>query len=166
MKGSGIGNMKAVIQRVQEASVEVAGQVVGSIGQGLVVLLGVGVDDTPGDADYLAEKIVQLRIFNDDEGKMNRSLLDVGGGMLAISQFTLYASTRRGRRPSFVDAAPPEKAEPMYMYFIQKVQEKGVPVEKGIFGAMMLVKIFNDGPVTILMDSKDRLKPRRAKEAK
>ncbi|NOX36630.1 MAG: D-tyrosyl-tRNA(Tyr) deacylase [Calditrichaeota bacterium] len=156
--------MKAVVQRVREASVEVDGQVVGAIGHGLVVLLGVGVDDEPADADYLAEKIVQLRIFNDEAGKMNRSLMDVKGGMLAISQFTLYASTRKGRRPSFVDAAPPEKAEPMYEYFIQKVQEKGVPVEKGIFGAMMLVKIFNDGPVTILIDSKDRLKPRRAKE--
>ena len=155
--------MKAVVQRVREASVEVNGRIGGAIGKGLVVLLGIGVEDEPADADYLAEKIVQLRIFNDEAGKMNRSLLEIGGDMLAISQFTLYASTRKGRRPSFVAAAPPNQAEPLYQHFIEKVRETGLKVEQGIFGAMMLVKIFNDGPVTILLDSKDRFKPRRSK---
>ncbi len=153
--------MRAVIQRVTEASVDVDGQEVGAIGLGLVVLLGVNASDTEADADYLADKIVNLRIFNDDEGKMNRSLLDVEGSVLAISQFTLYANTRKGRRPSFVEAAPPEIAEPLYNYFMKQLQARGVRVEKGIFGASMLVKIFNDGPVTIILNSEDRLKPRR-----
>ncbi len=153
--------MKAVIQRVSEASVTVEGKVVGAIGTGLVVLLGVNHSDSQADADYLADKIVNLRIFNDEEGKMNHSLLDVEGKVLAISQFTLYANTRRGRRPSFVEAAPPEIAEPLYEYFMKQLQARGVQVEKGIFGASMLVKIYNDGPVTIILDSADRLKPRR-----
>ncbi len=153
--------MRAVIQRVTEASVTVDGQVVGAIDRGLVILLGIRDGDEPADADYLAEKIVHLRIFNDDDGKMNRSLLDVQGSVLAISQFTLYANTRKGRRPSFVEAAPPERAEPLYEYFMEQLRQRGVRVEKGVFGASMLVKIFNDGPVTIIIDSDDRLKPRR-----
>ena len=156
--------MKAVVQRVQEASVEVDGRPVGAIQQGLVVLLGVAQNDTREDADYLAEKIAGLRIFNDADGKMNLSLRDVQGSVLAISQFTLHANTRKGRRPSFVAAAPPDLAKPLYEYFVQQLREKGIPVAEGIFGAMMLVKIFNDGPVTIIIDSRDRLKPRRGSE--
>ncbi|RMI26798.1 MAG: D-tyrosyl-tRNA(Tyr) deacylase [Calditrichaeota bacterium] len=154
--------MKAVIQRVSEASVEVDGKIVGEIGPGLVILLGVARDDEPADADYLAEKIPHLRIFNDSESKMNLSLVETGGEMLAGSQFTLYASTRKGRRPSFVEAAPPEQGEPLYNYFVEKLRRQNLRVATGIFGAMMRVKIVNDGPVTIIMDSKDRLKPRKA----
>ena len=154
--------MKAVIQRVKEASVEVEGQIVGSIDSGLVVLLGVSGGDKEDDADYLAEKIPQLRIFSDAEDKMNLSLIDVDGQILAISQFTLYGNTRKGRRPSFIEAAPPDLANILYEYFIRKIGEQGIVVEKGIFGAMMLVKIFNDGPVTILLDSNDRHKSRRS----
>ncbi len=153
--------MKAVIQRVSEASVNVEGEVVGEIEQGLVVLLGVNEKDEEADADYLAEKIPNLRIFNDADGKMNLSLLDVGGQLLAISQFTLYANTRKGRRPSFIEAAPPEKADALYKYFMKKIEAQGIAVERGQFGAMMLVKIFNDGPITIIMDSEDRLKSRK-----
>jgi len=156
--------MKAVIQRVREASVEVDGKIVGSIGNGLVILLGVSVEDEKADAEYIADKIPHLRIFNDTEGKMNLSLLDVGGEILCISQFTLYANTRKGRRPSYIQAAPPDKAEPLYEYFMDRLKQQNVKVEKGIFGAMMLVKIFNDGPVTIILDSKDRLIPRRKSE--
>lgn len=154
--------MKAVIQRVSEASVEVDKEVVGSINTGLVVLLGVSREDEKADADYLAEKIPYLRIFNDAEDKMNLSLKNVNGSILAISQFTLLGNTRKGRRPSFIEAAEPESANELYEYFIHKIGEQGVKVEKGIFGAMMLVKIFNDGPVTILLDSSDRLKSRRS----
>jgi len=156
--------MKAVIQRVREASVEVDGKTIGSIGKGVVILLGVSVEDEEADAEYIADKIPHLRIFNDAEGKMNLSLLDVGGEILCISQFTLYANTRKGRRPSYIQAAPPEKAEPLYEYFTDRLKQQNVKVEKGIFGAMMLVKIFNDGPVTIILDSKDRLIPRRKSE--
>lgn len=154
--------MKAVIQRVSEASVEVDGRIIGKIGPGLVILLGVAEDDEEADADYLAEKIVNLRIFNDAEDKMNLSLSDIQGEILAISQFTLYANTRKGRRPSFIKAALPEKAEPLYEYFIKKIEKTGVRVARGIFGAMMTVNIFNEGPVTIIMESKDRFKPRRS----
>lgn len=154
--------MRAVIQRVSEGSVSVEGKIIGEINQGLVILLGVTHDDTREDADYLSEKIANLRIFNDDAGKMNRSLLDVSGAVLAISQFTLYGNTRKGRRPSFVEAAPPEIADPLYEYFMANIREKGVVVEKGQFGAMMQVKIFNDGPVTILLDSQERHQPRRS----
>ncbi|RMF57256.1 MAG: D-tyrosyl-tRNA(Tyr) deacylase [Calditrichaeota bacterium] len=156
--------MKAVIQRVREASVEVDGKVIGEIEKGLVVLLGVGNEDEKADAEYLAEKIANLRIFGDEEDKMNLSIRDVGGGILAISQFTLYASTRKGRRPSFTHAAPPEKAVPLYEYFMECLQKLDIPVSSGEFGAMMLVKIFNDGPVTIIMDSQDRFKPRKGNE--
>ncbi|RMG64773.1 MAG: D-tyrosyl-tRNA(Tyr) deacylase [Calditrichaeota bacterium] len=153
--------MKAVIQRVREASVEVDGETVGSIGLGLVILLGIAQNDSEADADYLAEKIPHLRIFNDEAGKMNLSLKEVGGSVLAISQFTLLADTRKGRRPSFVQAAPPEKAEPLYDYFVHRLESQGVQVACGIFGAMMLVKIFNDGPVTLVLDSADRFRPRK-----
>ena len=151
-----------MIQRVKEASVQVDGKIVGSIDTGLVILLGVSQQDKEEDADYLAEKIPQLRIFNDTEDKMNLSLMDVHGKILAISQFTLYGNTRKGRRPSFIEAASPDLANALYEYFIRKTAEQGVAVEKGIFGAMMLVKIFNDGPVTILLDSNDRHKSRRS----
>jgi D-tyrosyl-tRNA(Tyr) deacylase len=154
--------MKAVIQRVSKANVEVEGKIVGEIGPGLVILLGIAGDDEEADADYLAEKIVNLRIFNDAEEKMNLNLLDVQGELLAISQFTLYANTRKGRRPSFINAALPEKAEPLYQYFIHRIEEYRIKVARGIFGALMMVKIFNQGPVTIIIESKDRLKPRRS----
>ena len=153
--------MRAVIQRVSEASVEVDGKIVGAIGNGLVVLLGIHREDTEEDLDYLVKKIPELRIFEDAEGKMNLSLREVQGEILAISQFTLYANTRKGRRPSFVEAAPPEMAEPMYERFIEKLQTSGIRVQRGVFGAMMLVRIFNQGPVTIILNSEDRLKPRR-----
>jgi D-tyrosyl-tRNA(Tyr) deacylase len=154
--------MKAVIQRVSKANVEVEGKIVGEIGPGLVILLGIAGDDEEADVDYLAEKIVNLRIFNDAEEKMNLNLLDVQGELLAISQFTLYANTRKGRRPSFINAALPEKAEPLYQYFIHRIEEYRIKVARGIFGALMMVKIFNQGPVTIIIESKDRLKPRRS----
>ncbi len=153
--------MRAVIQRVSEASVEVDGKIVGVIGNGLVVLLGIHREDTEEDLDYLVKKIPELRIFEDAEGKMNLSLREVQGEILAISQFTLYANTRKGRRPSFVEAAPPEIAEPLYERFIEKLQTSGIRVQRGVFGAMMLVRIFNQGPVTIILNSEDRLKPRR-----
>jgi D-aminoacyl-tRNA deacylase len=156
--------MKAVIQRVREARVEVNNETVGSIDSGLVILLGVAKEDQEEDADYLAEKIPHLRIFNDKEDKMNLSLMDVKGKILAISQFTLLGNTRKGRRPSFIEAAEPDSANSLYQYFIRKIAEQGVEVEKGVFGAMMLVKIFNDGPVTILFDSSDRLKSRRSSQ--
>lgn len=145
--------MRAVVQRVSEASVTVAGERVGAIGPGAVVLLGVAADDTPDDADYLAGKIVHLRIFEDDAGKMNRSLLDTGGGLLAVSQFTLLADCRRGRRPSFVRAAPPERAETLYGVFVAAAARRGVPVATGRFRATMRVALVNDGPVTILLES-------------
>jgi D-tyrosyl-tRNA(Tyr) deacylase len=147
---------------VTDASVEVDGSIVGEIGNGLVILLGVSREDEKSDADYLAEKIPQLRIFNDPEEKMNLSLADVAGQILAISQFTLLGNTRKGRRPSFIEAAPPDDANELYEYFIRKIAEQGIEVQKGVFGAMMHVKIFNEGPVTILLDSNDRHKSRRA----
>ncbi|HQV34567.1 MAG TPA: D-aminoacyl-tRNA deacylase [Calditrichia bacterium] len=153
--------MKAVIQRVSQAAVTVEGAVVGSIGKGLMILLGVHARDERPDADYLAEKIVHLRIFEDEDGKMNRSLLDCGGEVLAISQFTLYANTRKGRRPSFIEAAPPAMAEELYRYFMEALQKKAVSVKKGVFGANMSVSLVNEGPVTIILDSEDRQQPRR-----
>ena len=146
--------MRAVIQRVSHASVEVEGEVTGEIEEGLLVLLGVARDDTEAEADYLAEKIINLRIFNDEQGKMNRSLLDTGGAMLVVSQFTLYGDARRGRRPSYIDAAGPEKANALYEYFVGQVRSRGVRVETGVFQAMMKVRLTNDGPVTILLDSR------------
>ncbi len=147
--------MRAVIQRVTEASVTIEDEVVGKIGAGLVVLLGVTEGDTSQDAAKLADKIAQLRIFNDADGKFNLSALDVGGEILVISQFTLYANSRRGRRPSFTAAAPPDIAAPLVDEFIGFVSQTGLHVEQGEFGAMMLVKIFNDGPVTIILDTEE-----------
>ncbi|HEY3416377.1 MAG TPA: D-aminoacyl-tRNA deacylase [Armatimonadota bacterium] len=146
--------MRAVVQRVSQAQVRVAGEVVGEVGMGFLVLLGVGQGDTEADADYLAEKIANLRIFEDAEGKMNLSLLDVQGGALVISQFTLYGDARRGRRPSFSDAAPPEEANRLYEYFCEWLAGHGLPVSRGVFQAMMSVSLVNKGPVTLLVDSK------------
>jgi len=145
--------MRALIQRVSEASVVVSKETVGSIGEGLLVLLGVSGTDTEKDADYLAEKAVNLRIFEDVNGKMNLSMLDKGGAMLVVSQFTLYADASRGRRPSFADAARPELANVLYEYFVNRVRSYGVHVETGIFQAMMKVHLVNEGPVTILLES-------------
>jgi len=146
--------MRAVIQRVKEASVSVETEEVGRIDQGILVLLGVGQDDGPGDAIYMAEKVVHLRIFADEQGKMNRSLLDVGGGLLAVSQFTLWGDCRKGRRPSFITAAEPSKAEELYEAFVQHAGSLGVTVATGRFQEMMEVSLVNDGPVTLLLDSK------------
>lgn len=148
--------MRACIQRVSEASVTVAGVVTGQIGRGLVVLLGVGRNDGAAEVDWLAEKIVGLRIFEDDAGKMNRSLAEVGGGMLVVSQFTLYGDARRGRRPSFTDAAPPELAERLYAKFVDKVRRAGIEVATGKFREHMDVSLVNDGPVTIWIDTAER----------
>ena len=146
--------MRAVIQRVTDADVTVEKKITGSIGKGFVVLLGVEDGDTTADADYMVEKITGLRVFEDEEGKMNLSMMDVGGEMLAVSQFTLLGDVRKGKRPSFTKAARPEQAVELYDYFTAKVREKGVKVGEGIFQAEMLVRINNDGPVTILLDSK------------
>ena len=145
--------MRAVVQRVTEGDVTVENQVTGSIGNGFVVLLGVEDTDTEKDAEYLADKITGLRIFEDADDKMNLSLQDVGGEMLVISQFTLLADARKGRRPNFVKAARPEQAKKLYDYFVEKVKAQGIKVGEGIFQAHMLVRIHNDGPVTILLDS-------------
>jgi D-tyrosyl-tRNA(Tyr) deacylase len=146
--------MRAVIQRVQQGSVTVDGEVVGEIGPGLVILLGAGHGDGQAEADRLAAKIANLRIFSDAQGKTNLSILDVGGDALVISQFTLYADCRKGRRPSFVKAAMPDVAEPLVDYFAGQLREAGVErVEKGEFGASMLVEIHNDGPFTIVLDT-------------
>lgn len=147
--------MKAIIQRVRRSSVTIDGTVVGKIGPGLTLLLGVTESDTEKQCDYLAEKAVNLRIFEDDAGKMNRSLLDIGGEMLIISQFTLCADCRKGRRPSFIAAARPEQAVPLYERFIAQVQTQGVQTASGQFGADMLVSIDNDGPVTIILDTEE-----------
>ena len=147
--------MRALLQRVTYASVTVNEQVVGQIGQGLLVLLGVGQDDSEAQVKILADKIVHMRIFGDDEGKMNRSLLDVGGEVLVVSQFTLYADIRRGRRPSFTNAAPPSLAEPLVERFKEAITAYGLRVTDGIFGAHMQVELLNDGPVTIWMDSEE-----------
>lgn len=144
--------MRALIQRVSKASVSVDGEVVGAIDQGVVVLVGVTHGDTEEEAEWLARKIAGLRIFEDREGKMNVGLLDVGGEALVVSQFTLYADASKGRRPSFVDAAPPEVAEPLVEHFAQTLRDHRVPVETGVFGAHMIVEIHNDGPVTILLE--------------
>ena len=146
--------MKAVVQRVKASSVTVDDETIGKIGQGLLVLLGVAQADRPADADFLSEKIVNLRIFEDEQGKMNRSLIDIEGEMLVVSQFTLLGDCRKGRRPSFIDAADPEKANELYEYFVDKVRAKGVPIATGRFRAMMDVALINDGPVTLIVESK------------
>ena len=147
--------MRALLQRVSHASVTVDKQIVGQIGQGLLVLLGIGQQDSEVQVKTLADKIVYLRIFGDDEGKMNRSLLDIGGEVLVISQFTLYADTRRGRRPSFTDAAPPVVAETLVEHFKEALASYGLTVASGIFGAYMTIEIRNEGPVTIWLDSEE-----------
>ncbi len=144
--------MRLVIQRVSSASVTVAGQPVASMGRGLLILIGVGQGDTPAQADWLAEKAAHLRIFEDDEGKTNRSILDVGGEAIVVSQFTLYADARKGRRPSFPDAALPDVASPLVDYFAAQLRAHGVPAQTGQFGAHMQVSLTNDGPMTILLD--------------
>jgi D-tyrosyl-tRNA(Tyr) deacylase len=146
--------MRAVVQRVSEARVEVDEEVVAEIGHGFLTLLGVAEDDTEEDAEWMAEKIVNLRGFEDDEGKLNRSLLDTGGEMLVVSQFTLLGDCRKGRRPSFSHAAPPEKAQDLYLKFAARVKESGVSVQTGRFQAMMDVTLVNQGPVTLLLDSR------------
>ena len=146
--------MRAVVQRVSRAKVTVEGEVTGEIGSGLMVLLGVSEDDTQDDANYLAEKIVSLRIFPDDEGKMNLSLIDVAGKMLIVSQFTLFGDCRKGRRPSFIKAARPEMADSMYQIFVVEVQGRGVQTATGRFQTHMEVELVNDGPVTLLIDSR------------
>jgi D-aminoacyl-tRNA deacylase len=145
--------VRAVVQRVSSASVTVDGRVAGEIGAGLVVLLGVSRTDNPESAAYLAEKIANLRIFSDEAGKMNLSLVDIGGSALVVSQFTLYGDTRGGRRPSFLQAAPPEEASRLYDEFVRSMRALGVAVETGVFQAQMQVGLINDGPVTILLDS-------------
>ena len=145
--------MRAVVQRVSRTKVTVDDEITGEIGRGLLVLLGVAVSDTESDADYLVEKIVNLRIFEDAEDKMNLSLLDIKGELLVVSQFTLYGDTRRGRRPSFIDAAPPDKANQLYEYFVGKARQQVAKVETGRFQAIMDVELVNDGPVTIMLDS-------------
>ena len=148
--------MRAVIQRVREGRVSVEGVTIGRIGPGLVILLGAGPDDDQAEADRLADKIANLRIFADAEGKTNLSVLDVSGEALVISQFTLYADCRKGRRPSFIHAAPPDVAEPLVDYFAGRLRQAGLSrVETGQFGAMMLVEIHNDGPFTIVLDTDD-----------
>ncbi|HJQ34678.1 MAG TPA: D-aminoacyl-tRNA deacylase [Pyrinomonadaceae bacterium] len=146
--------MRAVLQRVTRASVRVEGETVGEIGPGLLVLLGIARDDAEGDERYLLEKVLGLRVFDDAEGRMNLSVVETGGALLVVSQFTLYGDVRRGRRPSWVEAAPPELAEPLYESFVEGARRAGVRVETGSFRRMMEVELVNDGPVTILLDSR------------
>jgi len=146
--------VRAVVQRVSEASVSVDGKVTGSVATGLCVLVGIGHEDTDEDAKWMADKVVELRIFEDEQGKMNRSVVDVGGGVLAISQFTLFGDARKGTRPGFVDAARPEVAQPLYARFCERVRARGLHVGEGVFRATMQVRIVNEGPVTLLLDSK------------
>ena len=153
--------MRALVQRVSRASVTVQGEAVGEIGAGFVVLVGVSRDDVEADADYIVNKVAHLRVFADEQGKFNRSAMDVGAELLLISQFTLHADTRKGRRPSFVDAAPPTLAEPLFDRTVAKFRESGLHVATGMFQAHMMVSLTNDGPVTIMIDSADRERPRR-----
>lgn len=146
--------MRAVVQRVKQSSVNVNGDMVGEIGRGLLVLLGVASDDSTDDADFMVNKIVHLRIFEDENEKMNRSLKEVGGEMLVVSQFTLLGDCRKGRRPSFIHAAKPDRATELYEYFVKKTREQGISVKTGQFRAMMDVALINDGPVTLIVESK------------
>ncbi|MGN7388476.1 D-aminoacyl-tRNA deacylase [Sporosarcina sp. SAFN-015] len=146
--------MKVVLQRARNASVTVDGEVTGSIMKGYVLLVGITHEDTEQDADYVAKKIAGLRLWEDEEGKMNRAIDEVDGEILSVSQFTLYGDVRKGRRPSFIEAARPEKAEPIWNYFNEALRQQGLKVETGVFGAMMDVSLVNDGPVTIIVESK------------
>ena len=148
--------MRVVLQRVREGSVEVEGKIVGQIGRGLVLLVGATTGDSEKEVVYLSDKCANLRIFEDAQGKMNLSVLEIGGEILVISQFTLYGDTRKGRRPSFTEALEPIQAEKLYQKFIDYLKEKDLKVEQGIFGAKMLVRIFNDGPVTFVLDSREK----------
>lgn len=148
--------MRVVLQRVKHAKVTVDGEITGQIEKGFVLLVGFTHDDTEADVEYLAKKIPQLRVFEDEQGKMNVSLLDVGGKILSISQFTLYGDTKKGRRPNFMAAAKPDQANRLYEYFNQVLREQGLTVETGVFGAMMDVELVNDGPVTLILDSKNQ----------
>lgn len=148
--------MRVVLQRVKQARVEVDGQVVGAIGPGLLVLLGISRRDGNADADYLLDKVVNLRVFHDENGKMNRNVREAGGGLLLVSQFTLYGDCTRGRRPSFDEAAPAAQARLLYEYFVARAKETGLPVETGVFQAMMSVHLENEGPVTLICDSPAR----------
>lgn len=152
--------MKAVVQRVSRAQVNVDNEIIGIIGGGLVALIGIAADDEQADIDYLLNKVINLRVFADTEGKFNLSLLDTGGALLLISQFTLIANTRKGRRPSFTGAAPPGLAEKLFDDFVAEAKNTGVAVATGRFQAHMQVELVNDGPVTIMLDSRDRLQPR------
>lgn len=145
--------MRVVVQRTREASVTVAGEVVGKIDHGLLLLVGITHEDNEKDVDFVADKVANLRIFEDEEGKMNHSVLETGGQILSVSQFTLYGDCRKGRRPNFMTAARPEHAEPLYELFNHKLREKGLIVETGRFGAMMDVRLLNDGPVTLIVES-------------
>jgi D-aminoacyl-tRNA deacylase len=145
--------MRAVVQRVSRSRVTVSSEITGEIKAGLLVLLGVATADTEADADYLADKITGLRIFEDDQGKMNRSVIDIGGSLLVVSQFTLFGDVRRGKRPSFDDAAPPQRAREIYEYFVTRIRAVGLRCETGRFQEMMQVELVNEGPVTILLDS-------------
>ncbi len=148
--------MRVVLQRVKHAKVTVDSEITGQIEKGFVLLVGFTHDDTEADVEYLAKKIPQLRVFEDEQGKMNVSLLDVGGKILSISQFTLYGDTKKGRRPNFMAAAKPDQANRLYEYFNQVLREQGLTVETGVFGAMMDVELVNDGPVTLILDSKNQ----------
>ena len=149
--------MKTVVQRVLESNVKVDNQIVGAINQGYMLLVGVDEMDTTEDADWLTQKILNLRVFSDAEGKMNQSILDIKGEILCISQFTLIADYKKGNRPSFIKAAKPDQAIPLFEYFKERMKESGLKVESGIFGADMKVSLINDGPVTIVMDSKTKV---------
>lgn len=153
--------MRALVQRVSRATVSVAGDVLGQIGTGLVVFVGIAEGDESSHAEYIVNKVVNLRIFPDDEGRFNRAALETDAALLVISQFTLYADTRKGRRPSFTRSAPPEKAEPLFAHALDLFRRSGLKVETGRFQAHMLVELVNDGPVTIMIDSDDRERPRR-----
>lgn len=153
--------MRAVVQRVSRASVSVGGETVASIGAGLLVFAAVGKDDADADADYLVDKIVNLRVFPDDAGRFDRSALDVGASLLVVSQFTLYGDARKGRRPSFTDAASPAEAQERFAGLVEWFRAAGLPVQTGRFQEMMDVELVNDGPVTLILDSADRLRPRR-----
>ena len=156
--------MRVILQRVREARVDVAGATVGQIGSGLLILLGVTHTDTQEDADYLADRIIHLRIFPDDQGRMNRSLVDTGGALLVISQFTLYGNCKKGRRPSFDEAAPAELARNLYEYFVQRLRASNLSVQTGVFQAEMEIYLVNQGPVTFFLDSKRSSEPRPSAE--